>query len=117
MTVTGLHRELTEECKQVVVIRLRGYLLQALGYKAAAVPRMVELDTTVLSALLSGSPGAWLRRYVRSHDIAQKAEAVFWGWVAVESTRGWLQLTGGRPQRGVGGNLQEWRVQAAEAGG
>ena len=117
MSVTGLHRELTEECKQVVVIRLRGYLLQALGYKAAAVPRMVELDTTVLSALLSGSPGAWMRRYVKSHGITQKAEAVFWGWVAVESTQGWLQLIGGRPQRGAGDSLQEWRVQAAETGG
>ena len=42
---------------------------------------------------------------------------MFWGWVAVESTQGWLQLTGGRLQRGVGANLQEWRVQAAEAGG
>ena len=42
---------------------------------------------------------------------------MFWGWVAVESTQGWLQLTGGRPQRGVGGNLQDWWVQAAEAGG
>jgi hypothetical protein len=78
---------------------------------------MVELDTTVLSALVSGSPGAWLRRYVRDHHITQKVEAVFWGWVAVESTQGWLQLTGGRPHRGVGGNLQERRVQAAEAGG
>ena len=64
MPVTGLHEQLTEQCKQVMTTRLRGYLLQVLGYRATAVPRMVELDTTVLSALLAGSPGSWLRRYV-----------------------------------------------------
>ena len=87
--MTGLHRELTDECKQVMVIRLRGYLLQVLGYRAPALPRMVELDTTVLS----GSPGTWLRRYARNHHITQKAEVVSWGWVSVVSTQGWLQLT------------------------
>jgi hypothetical protein len=117
MPVTGAHEELTAQCKQVLTIRLRGYLLQGLGYRAAAVPRMVELETAVLSTLLAGSPGSWLRRYVRDQGIAQKAEAVFWGWVATESTQGWLQLTGGRPQRGVGADLREWRVQAAETGG
>ena len=40
-----------------------------------------------------------------------------WGWVAAEGTQGWLQLAGGRPQRGIGADLREWRVQAAEAGG
>ena len=64
MPVTGLHKELTDQCKQVMTIRLRGYLLQVLGYRAAAVPRMMELGTDVLSALLAGSPGKWLRRYV-----------------------------------------------------
>ena len=37
--------------------------------------------------------------------------------MARESTEGWLQLSGGRPQRGKGKPLMEWRVQAAEAGG
>ena len=45
-----------------------------------------------------------------------KTADVFWGWVAQESTEGWLQLLGGRPQRGKDKPLTEWRVQAAEAG-
>jgi hypothetical protein len=51
---------------------------------------MVELDTAVLSALLpvAGSPGSWLRRYVRDQHNTQKAEAVFWGWVTAESKQG-----------------------------
>ena len=49
-------------------------------------------------------------RYMRDHHITQKAESVFWGWVAAESTQGWRQSTEGRPQRGVGEVLLEWRV-------
>ena len=114
------HRQLqslTTECKQAVMIRMRGCLLESLGYEAALVPRMVEADISVCAAILKGSPGRALRRILTRHDVLIPAADVFWGWVAQESTRGWLQLAGGRPQPGRGAPLMEWRVQAAEAGG
>ena len=71
--------------------------------------------------LSKGTPGKTLRRILERYKLQLKTADVFWGWVAQESTEGscegWLQLTGGRPQRGKGKPLMEWRVQAAEAGG
>ena len=51
-----------------------------------------------------------------AQGAAEDSSDVFWGWVAQESTEGWLQLSGGGPQRGKGKPLMEWRVRAAEAG-
>ena len=50
-------------------------------------------------------------------ELRLRAADVFWGWVAQESTGGWQQLAGGRPQLGKGKPLGEWRVQAVEEGG
>ena len=65
------------QCKQVITIKLRGYPLGALKYRAAAVSRVVELDMDVLSGLMMGSPGRWLRRCIENQRITQKAGAVF----------------------------------------
>ena len=65
-------------------------------YRAAAVPRMVELGTAVLSALLAGSLGKWLRRYVRDHRITQKARAAI-----VRFRRSVFRLVGHRCGRTV----------------
>ena len=46
-----------------------------------------------------------------------KTADVFWGWGAQEITEGWLQLSGGRPQRGKGKPVMEWRVKATGAEG
>ena len=86
-------------------------------YTAAQVPRMVETHTSVCAAMLKGTPGKTLRRILERYKVQLKTADVFWGWVAQESTEGWLQLSGSRPQRGKGKSLMEWRVQAAEAGG
>ena len=87
-------------------------LLQVLGYKVAAAPRVVgpgAPNTGVLSTLLAGPPGTWLRRCVGDRRITQKAGAIFLGWVAAASTQEWLQLAGGGRSGGLGG-LQGWRV-------
>ena len=69
---------------------MRGYLLESLGYGAALVPRVVEARVSVCMALLKGSLGRKLRRILAQHEVLITAADVFWGWVAQESTRGWL---------------------------
>ena len=108
---------MTTECRQVVTMRMRDSLLTRLRYIVAQVPRIVEAHTSVCAAMLKSTPGTTLRRILQRYGVQLKTADVFWGWVARESTEGWLQLSGGRPQRGKGKPLMEWRVQAAEAGG
>ena len=98
-------------------MRMRGILLTRLRYTAAQVPQMVETHTSVCAAMLKSTPGQTLRRILRRYGVKLKTADVFWGLMAQESIEGWLQLSGGRPQRGKGKPLMEWRVQAAEAGG
>ena len=103
--------------RQAISIRMRGYLLQMIGYEADEVPRMVEVQTTVLGAMLDKLAGVWLRRYVKRQGIKVAAGDVYWGWAATEAMDGWLQLEGGRPRKGAGSPVVEWKVQAAEQGG
>ena len=77
----------------------------------------VEAHTSVCAAMLKSTLGTTLCRILQRYGVQLKTADVFWGWVARESTEGWLQLSGGRPQRGKDKPLTEWRVQAAEAGG
>jgi hypothetical protein len=114
---SGSVQQLTAECRQVVTMRMRDGILTWLRYTAAHVPRMVETHTTVCTAMLKGTPGKTLRRILQRYGVHLKTADVFWGWAAQECTEGWLQLSGGRPQRGKGKPLMEWRVQAMEAGG
>ena len=108
---------LSTECRQVITMRMRDGLLAGLGYRSAQVPRMVEASAAVCTAMLKATPGRTLRRILERYGVQLLAADVFWGWVAQESTSGWLQLSGGRPQTGRGKPLEEWRVQAVEAGG
>ena len=108
---------MASECRQVVTMRMRDSLLTWLRCTAAQVPRMVETHRLVCAAMLKGTPGKALRRILQRYGVHLKTADVFWGWAAQESTEGWLQLSGGRPQRGKGKPLMEWRVQAMEARG
>ena len=95
---------------------MRDSLLTRLRYTAAQVHQMAEAHTSVCAAMLKSTPGTTLRRILQRYRVQLKTAVVFWGWVARESTEGWLQLSGGRPQRDNGTPLMVWQVQAAEAG-
>ena len=74
-------------------MRMRDGLLAGLGYKSAQVPRMVEASAEVCTAMLKATPGRTLRRILERYGVQLLAADVFWGWVARESTSGWLQLS------------------------
>lgn len=52
-----------------------------------------------------------MSRISERYSVHLTTSSVFWGWVAQESTEGWFQLTGGRPQAGRGKPLMAWRVE------
>ena len=108
---------LTGAQKEVIETKMRKYLMDAVNYRGASAPLILQTSAKTVVQMVGGAAGRWLRRYLARERVVTKAKDVLWGWAGQQSIAGWLHLKGGRPQTGAGGPLEEWRVQAVEMGG